>query len=296
MQLQGVFAPATTPFDSGTGELDITGFCRNMKFLLSTPLAGIVLFGSTGEGVLIEEGERARLLEITRDLMDEMLDGRLLLAGTGAESTRATIHLSRSAAEAGADAVLVQPPGYFRSLMTPAALEAHFTAVADGSPVPIVLYQVPVPFRSVELGLPLIAKLSRHPNIIGVKDSTGDAAALAELVRTCSEGFSVLVGTAAALYEGLKAGASGGILGVAAFAPAPCCEIYRLRRAGADAEAKDLQAVVAPLHKAVVAGFSVPGVKAALDILGLTGGPPRPPLTPLGPADRAAVAAALSGY
>ncbi len=290
MKLQGIFAPAATPFDDA-GELDVKGFRRNAAFLLDSPLAGLVLFGSTGEGVFIDEDERVRLLSATRELMA----GRLLLAGTGAESTRASIRMTRAAAAAGADAVLVQPPGYFRSLLTPAALEAHYTAVADGSPVPVVLYQVPVPFRSVDLDAALIARLSRHPNIIGVKDSTGDVAALAGLVRDCEAGFAVLVGTAAALLDALEAGAVGGILGVAAFAPAVCCEIYRRWREGETAEAMRRQAQVAPLHREVVARFGVAGVKAALDVLGLAGGRPRPPLQPLSAADRAGVEAAVAG-
>ena len=290
MRLQGIFAPAATPFDAA-GDLHIEGFRRNTAFLLDAPLAGLVLFGSTGEGVLIDEDERVRLLEAAQALMD----GRLLLAGTGAESTRATIRMTRAAAAAGADAVLVQPPGYFRSLMTPAALEAHYTRVADAAPVPVVLYQVPVPFRSVDLDSGLIARLSRHPNIIGVKDSTGDVAALAELVRACDDDFAVIVGTAAALLDALDAGASGGILGVAAFAPERCCEIDRLWREGRRDEAREVQAAVAPLHRAVVARFGVPGVKAALDLRGLAGGRPRPPLEPLGAEDRVAVEAALAG-
>ncbi len=289
MNLHGVFAPTTTPFDAATGDVDPAAFRKNAEFLLETPIAGLVLFGSTGEGVFIDEGERTELLEIAGDMMD----GRLLLAGTGAESTRATIRLSRAAAAAGAHAVLVHPPGYFRSLMTPAALEAHYFAVADSSPVPVVLYQVPVPFRSVDLDLPLIACLSRHPNIVGVKDSTGDLAALRELVRTCDEKFAVIVGTAAVLHDALGAGACAGILGLAAFAPAECTEIYRLWKENDREAAIRIQEVAAPLHRAVVAKYGVPGVKAALDLLGLPGGLPRAPLQPIGADDRAAVEAAL---
>ena len=290
MELKGIFAPTTTPFDASTGEVDAAGFRRNLQVLLDTPLAGLVLFGSTGEGVLIDPDERAALLGIAREMAGE----RLLLAGTGAESTRATIRLSKAAAAAGADAVLVHPPGYFRSLMTPAALLEHYRAVADASPAPVVLYQVPVPFRSVDLAVPLIAELSRHPNIIGVKDSTGDLSALGELGRTCADGFAVIVGTAAVLQDALDAGASAGILGLAAVAPFECTEIHRLWLSGEHEEAARIQAVAAPLHRAVVAQFGVPGVKAALDILGLAGGPPRSPLRPLGPAERAVVEQAIN--
>lgn len=289
MQLQGIFAAAATPFDAATGGADVAGFRRNVRFLLDTPLAGLVLFGSTGEGVLLDPEERAALLAVARELAGD----RLVLAGTGAESTRETIRLSRAAAAASADAVLVHPPGYFRSLMTTAALLEHYTAVADASPVPVVLYQVPVVSRSVELEPPLIARLSDHPNIIGVKDSTGDLAALGELRRTCAERFAVIVGTAALLLDALDAGASAGILALAAISPLECTEIYRLWQSGERDAAARMQAVAAPLHRAIVARFGVPGVKAALDLLGLAGGPPRPPLRALGGAERAAVEQAL---
>lgn len=289
MRLTGILAATTTPFDATTGEVDVSGFRRNARFLLDTPLAGLVLFGSTGEGVLVDPDERAELLAIAR----EMIGDRLLLAGTGAESTRAAIRLSRAAAAAGADAVLVHPPGYFRSLMTAPVLFDHYSAVADASPVPVVLYQVPVPFRSVDLDLPLIARLSRHPNIIGVKDSTGDVAALRELGRTCVEGFARVVGTAAVLQDALDAGACAGILALAAIAPHECAEIFRLWQSGEHAEAARLQAIAAPLHRAIVARFGVPGVKAALDLLGLAGGPPRSPLRELGPGERGMVEEAM---
>jgi 4-hydroxy-2-oxoglutarate aldolase len=289
MQLTGVFAAATTPFDPASGAVDVDGFRRNARFLLDTPLAGLVLFGSTGEGVLVDSDERAALLAAAR----EMAGDRLVLAGAGAESTREAIRLSRVAAAAGADAVLVHPPGYFRSLMTPAALFEHYTAVADQSPVPVVLYQVPVASRSVELELPLIARLSEHPNIIGVKDSTGDLPALRALRRAWAPGLAVIGGTAAVLLDALEAGASAGILALAAIAPHECTEIYRLWRAGERDAAARMQAIAAPLHRAIVAQFGVPGVKAALDLLGLAGGPPRPPLRALDEVGRAAVDDAL---
>lgn len=290
MQLKGIFAAATTPFTATTGEVDVAGFRRNAEFLLDAPLAGLVLFGSTGEGVLVDRDERGEMLAAAR----EMLGERLLLAGTGAESTRASIGLCRDAAAAGADAVLVQPPGFFRSLMTAPALSDHYARIADASPVPVVLYQVPAPFRSVNLDLPLIARLARHPNIVGVKDSSGDVASLRELERTCGDGFAVIVGTAAVLQDALDAGACGGILALAAIAPLECTEIYRLWQSGEREEAARRQSVAAELHRSVVARFSVPGVKAALDFLGLPGGLPRPPIQALGAAERAMVEDAMT--
>ena len=287
MQLQGIFAATTTPFDAATGEVDVAGFRRNAQFLLDTSVAGLVLFGTTGEGALVDADERGEILAAARELARD----RVLLTGAGAESTRATIRLCRAAA-ASADAVLVHPPGYFRSLMTAEALFEHYTAVADESPLPVVLYQVPLPFRSVDLDLPLITRLAQHPNIVGLKDSAGELAVLRELVRI-GDGFAVIVGTAAALLDALDAGASAGILALAAFAPHECTEIYRRWQSGEREESVRLQTEATRLHKAVVAQFGVPGVKAALDSLGLVGGPPRPPLRTLNAAERATVEAAL---
>ena len=289
MQLKGIFAATTTPFDSATGEVDVEGFRQNAQFLLDGGVDGLVLFGSTGEGPLVDADERGEMLAAARG----MIGDRLLLAGTGAESTRATIRLCRTAATAGADAALVQPPGYFRSLMTSHALFEHYTRVADASPVPVVLYQVPPPFRSVDLDIPLIIRLAEHPNIAGVKDSTGDLAALREMGARCGDGFAVIVGSAAVLHEALDAGVSAGILALAAFAPYECSEIYRRWQSGEREEAARIQVEAARLHRAVVAQFSVPGVKAALDLLGLAGGPPRSPLCALGPAERATIEDAM---
>lgn len=291
LSLDGVFAPAATPFDRVTGEAEVVALRANVRAWMRAPLAGVVLFGSTGEGVLLDEDERVRLLEATRELVD---GGRLLLAGTGAESTRATIRLCRAAAAAGADAVLVQPPAYYRPQMTPEALRDHFTAVAEASPVPVVLYQVPPRFSGVELPPGLVGELSRHPNVAGIKDSSGDLKSVAALVDACPRGCAVLAGSGAVLYGAMEVGAVGGILGVAVLMPEECAAIHRAFRGGDLARAGRIQERVAPLHKRVVADLGVPGVKAALDLLGLHGGPPRSPLKPLRPKETETVRDALA--
>jgi 4-hydroxy-2-oxoglutarate aldolase len=289
-RLDGVFLPVTTLFDRVSGDADLVAMRANLRAWMAAPVAGAVLFGSTGEGVLLDEDERTRLLEGTRELVD---GGRLLLAGTGAESTRATIRLCRAAAAAGADAVLVQPPAYYRPQMTPEALRDHFTAVADASPVPVLLYQVPPRFSTVELAPGLVGELSRHPNVAGIKDSTGDLKSVAALVDACPRGCAVLAGSGAALYGALEVGAAGGIVAVGLLLPEACAEIHRAFRAGATARAGRVQERVAPLHNRVVAALGVPGAKAALDLLGMHGGPPRSPLRPLREKERAAVREAL---
>src|SRR5215207_2830349 len=249
MELRGVFAPATTPFDPVTGDADVVSMRANLRAWLAAPLAGVVLFGSTGEGPLLDEDEKARLVGATRDVVG----GRLLLAGTGAESTRATIRQTRAVAAEGADTVLVQPPAYFKPLMTPEALRDHYAAVADASPVPVILYQVPPRFSTVELASGLVGELAKHPNIIGIKDSHGDLKALGALVEACGSHAAVLAGSGAVLYGALEVGAVGGILAVALLAPAECaalCEAFGEERL---ADAGRLQERLSPLHRAIVA-------------------------------------------
>lgn len=290
MDLNGIFVPATTPFDPVTGELDVVALRRNLAAWYEAPLAGIVLFGSTGEGLLLDDDERVRALEAVRGVSDD----RLVLAGTGAESTRATIRLTRSAAAAGADAVLVQPPSYYRPQMTPEALREHYAAVADASPVPVILYQVPPAYSGVDLAAGLVGELSTHENIVGIKDSTGDLKAMGELVGAARGEFSVLVGSGAVVYAALEVGAVGGILAVAVLAPGEAAGVHERKRAGDEAGAGRLQERLAPLHRAVVARFGVPGVKAAMDLLGMAGGVPRPPLLPLRDRERESVREAVA--
>ncbi len=268
-----------------TGEVDVVAFRRNARSWFEAPLGGLVLFGSTGEGLLLEEEEKAWVLEGLRDVAGE----RLLLSGVGSESTRGAVARARAAAAAGADAVLVQPPSYYRPQLTPEVLRAHYATVADASPVPVILYQVPPAYSGADLAAGLVGELSRHENIVGIKDSTGDLKALGEIVEACSPDFQVLVGSGAVLYGALEVGACGGILAVADLAPHECCEIFRRKRAGEEAAAGRLQERIAPVHRAIVGGLGVPGVKAALDLLGLAGGPPRAPLKPLREKERTRV-------
>jgi 4-hydroxy-2-oxoglutarate aldolase len=241
----------------------------------------VLVGGSTGESVLLDDAERQLLLESAADLVP---DGGLLIAGTGLESTRATVDASRRAAEAGADAVLVQPPAFFKGAMTPEALARHYRAVADDSPVPVLVYQVPLRLSTIDLPTGLIEELSHHPNIVGIKDSRGKLELLGELVQQTADGFQVLVGSGALLYGALETGAVGGIVAVGLLATVAAAEISIAHREGRLAEAGRLQERIAPVHTKIVGEMGVPGVKAALDLLGLRGGDPRPPLSPASPA------------
>jgi 4-hydroxy-2-oxoglutarate aldolase len=290
IELAGIYAPATTPFDAVTGDADVVAMRANVRAWLEHPLAGVVLFGSTGEGLLVDDDERARVLDGVRDVVD---DGRALLAGVAAESTRAAVRLAHLSADHGADAVLVQPPAYYRPALTAEALRDHFRAVADASPVPVVLYQVPPQFSGIELAAGLVGELAQHPNIAGIKDSTGDLRTLGAYVDACGGRCAVLVGSGAAAFGALETGAVGGILAVSLLAPAEAAALYARWRAGDGAAAGRLQERIGPVHRAVVAQRGVAGIKAGLDMLGLTGGAPRPPLRPLRERDRAEVRAAL---
>lgn len=279
VDLSGVLIPTATPFRVNDGELDLAAFRSNLRHWLASGVRGVVLTGSTGEAVLLDEKERIQLLEAGRELVPEDL---LMVAGTGGESTRVTLRRTLEAADLGSDAVLIQPPSFYRGQMTSEVLRDHYRALADASPVPVILYQVPLRYSTLEFSTGLVAQLSEHPNVIGIKDSRGDLKKLGDLLDQVQAGFQVMVGTGAKLYASLEMGAVGGILGVANLAPRESAEIVSAFHAGRVEEAGAIQERLAPLHDGIVGGFGVAGVKAALDILGMAGGAPRPPLQPLG--------------
>jgi 4-hydroxy-2-oxoglutarate aldolase len=276
VDLAGVFIPTVTPF-APRGEVDLDAFEGNMRAWARTGVHGFVVGGSTGEAILLDAAERLNCWTVTREVAPDLI----LIAGTGAESTRTTIRMCRAAGQAGADAVLVQPPAFYRGAMTREALADHFRAVADASPVPVILYQVPLRMSTLDLSTPLIAELSEHDNIVGVKDSRGKLELIRELVEATSEGFQVLVGSGALLQSALEAGATGGILGIANVVPDLCAGIFAAQGRGDAAEAAAIQSRVAPLHTGIVGGMGVPGVKFAVDLVGRAGGSPRSPLRPL---------------
>ena len=290
LDLSGVLIPCTTPFDPITGDVDLVGFRANVRSFMAHPVRGIVVGGSTGEAVLLDEDERVLLLEGARDLVP---DDRLVIAGTGAESTRATIRRCEVSAGKGADAVLVQPPAFYRGAMTDAALLDHYRAVAAASPIPVILYQVPLRMSTLEFSTNLVAGLATIANVVGIKDSRGSLELVGELVDRTPDAFQVLVGSGAAFYGGLELGTVGGILGVANLAPGPAAAIHAAHKAGDSAEAGRIQEAVAPVHTEIVAAMGVPGVKVGLDLLGLRGGDPRLPLRPLPDGKREDVASVL---
>lgn len=288
-RLGGIFVPVTTPFDPMTGDVAPVPFRENLRTWLGHGLDGVVLFGTTGEAALLEESERLALMEYARDVVPPE---RMLVAGAGADSTRAAVRLARALAAAGAEAVLVHPPVFFAPALDAASVLAHYEAIADDSPVPVVLYHFPR-FTHVEFEAGLVAELARHPNIVGLKDSSGDVKRFAAFTEAVPDGFRLLVGSGALLYTALELGAAGGICGVGLLAPAECVSLVREFSAGRPQAAGQLQSRIGPVHKDVVARYGARGVKAALDLLGMYGGAPRPPLRPLEERDRRAVEEAL---
>ena len=278
-RVQGIFAPLTTPFTPG-GELDRAGFEKNVQAHMSAGLAGVVVTGSTGEAPLLDERERDSLTEWARPLVPS---GRLVIAGIGAESTRATVERAKRAAGKGADAALVVAPHYFGGAMTSDALRAHYSRLADESPIPIILYNIPK-YMHFRLEPPLVGELSRHDNIVGIKDSSGDRDLLFAYIGLQSDSFTVLTGSAQLLKAAIERGARGGVLAVSLFAPELTLSVVDAAARGAST-ADALQQRLHPLGKTIVGEMGIPGVKTALDAVGLAGGAPRSPLMPLPRAD-----------
>ena len=283
--LHGIFPPITTPFVGGKVAYD--KLAGNIAKWNRTGLKGYVAFGSNGEYVYLSDEEK---LEVVKTVVKSAAAGMKVIAGTGCESTWQTIQLTNACARLGAHAALVVTPFYYGGRMNEAALLQHFTAVADASDIPILIYNV-TKFTNINVSVGLAAKLSRHPNIIGIKDSNGNVSTLGEMVNAVAKDFSVLVGTAGALFGALTLGAVGGVLALANVAPEACVRIEQLLKQGNIEAARTLQIRMLPVNTAVTATYGVPGLKAALDMLGYFGGEPRPPLLPASEKERSEIKA-----
>ncbi|NWQ94576.1 HOGA1 protein, partial [Burhinus bistriatus] len=279
LNLGGIFPPLATPF-SPTQEVDYAQLEGNLRRYASIPFRGLVVLGSNGEYPYLAPRERMEVVSCVRQALPR---DRLLLAGSGCESTQATIELTVSMAEAGADVALVVTPCYYRGAMSSAALVQHYTEVADASPIPVVLYSVPAN-TGLDLSLEAVLALAQHPNIVGIKDSGGDITRMGLMVhKTQQEDFQVLAGSAGFLLASYALGASGGICALANVLGAPLCQLDRLCREGRWQEARDLQHRLIEPNMAVTRRFGIPGLKKAMEWFGYYGGPCRAPLAPLSP-------------
>ena len=288
MRLDGVLPPVPTPFD-GDGCVDPAAMASNVSRWMATRIRGVVVLGSNGEAPLLDETESDAALAAARERVPS---DRLCIAGTGRESTVATVHAARRAADLGADAVLVRTPSYFKPLLTREAFVAHYTAVADASPVPVVLYNFTA-LTGVTLAVDVVARLAEHPNIVGMKESGSDLTYVSALIDATPDDFAVMAGSAPVFCPALLMGAAGGVLAVASVATDLCTDLYDAVRAGRLDEARALQRRLTPIARLVTSAHGVPGLKAAVTLLGFTVGDPRPPLRPAGPAAVAELRTAL---
>lgn len=285
---RGLLLPVTTPFDPVTGDVAPIDLRENLHRWSDAGVDGFVLFGSTGEGVLLDLAEKVSALEYARDVVG----ARMLIAGAGAEATRQVLAQARALADAGADAIIVQPPWYYGSSLGPDALRDHYLRIADGSPLPLLVYHIPK-YTRVTLEAGLVEQLTRHENVIGLKDSSGDLKRLADFTETCGANCSVFVGNGTLLFAALEMGAAGGVVAAGLLAPAEFVRILQWHGTERAGRAGQLQEKLAPVHRGIVARHGVPGVKAALDLLGYAGGAPRAPITPLRERERQEVAEVL---
>ena len=276
MDLSGIFPALTTPFGPD-GSVSLADLKHNIQQYNRTGLAGFVVVGSTGESVLLTKAEVEGILATVKEAASS---GKKLIAGTGAESTAETIERTRRAAELGYDVALVNTPYYYKPAYKPEVLVAHYRRVADASPIPVLLYSVPQ-FTGIALEPPEIAALAEHPNIIGIKDSSGNVQRVAETISVVPSRFQVLVGAAATVYPSLAVGARGAILALACALPEKCVVLFELVRQGHHDQARELQTLLVRASKVIVSEGGIAGVKYAMDQRGYRGGLPRLPLLPL---------------
>ena len=271
-KLNGVMPPITTPFEEGRVALD--RLRENLLKWNKTGLSGYLVLGSNGESVYLSEKEKLSVLEVSREAIPAPMT---MLVGTGLESTQDTIRFTNQAAHIGGDYALVVTPCYYKGTMKPQILYEHFIAVAEAAEIGILIYNVPK-FTGINMEPELVARLSEHPNIVGVKDSSGNIGQLSEIVRLSEEGFAVFVGSAPVLFPALCVGAVGGILAAANVAPQEFSQIQYFYEKGQFDNAREMQRFLTPLSKAVTVTYGIGGLKVAMDYAGYFGGDPRPPL------------------
>lgn len=287
----GIYTPIVTPFTINE-EIDYEKMKYNLDKWGSTKLDGIVVLGSNGEFVYLSTEEK---LELVKFVIQNFKYDKKIIVGTSCESTKETIILSKKVAELGADAILVLPPNYFKGGMKEEVLYKYFVDVADESPIPMMLYNMPGN-TGINLSSALVAKLSKHPNIVGIKDTSGNIVQLSEIIRDTDEDFSVFAGNAGYLLPALAVGARGATLALANILPDECCKLVDLFKEGKMQEARDLQKRLLEINFTVTGKFGVPALKYALDLLGYDGGYPRRPLLPLSDENKKVVVKVLKDY
>lgn len=276
LKLNGLYPPLPTSFKEDE-QLNISKISENISFLFRYELAGILILGSNGEMVMLDNDEKKKVYDTARKAIPS---NKIMIAGTGAQSTRETIHLSLLASDSGADAVLVLNPSYYKGQMNNDALVQFYHDVAEKSPAPVIIYNMPAN-SGLDMDADTIIAASKHENIIGIKDSGGNIVKMASVIKNAKAGFQVLAGSASFLLPALTIGAVGGILALANIAPALCLNIYNSFMDNELLKARDYQLAAVDLNTAVTRKWGVPALKAAMDYLGMYGGPVRKPLLPV---------------
>ena len=277
MELRGIFVPMATPLSSGGDSLALGRLKENVATYNKTKVAGYAIAGSTGEAILLSWEETDRLFAAVKE---HASPDKILIAGTGVESTAETIMRTRRAAELGYHAALVRTPHYYKPAMTHTALLEYYRAVADASPIPVLVYSIPQ-FTGVEVPASLVARLAAHPNICGIKESWGKLPVIQEILAAAPKRFQTLVGSASILEPSLKLGAVGAILALSCVVPDLCVQLFDAAQAGKSAIAEEIQQRLSPVSQKCISELGVPGVKFSMDCLGMYGGPTRLPLLPL---------------
>lgn len=282
-QLEGIYAPIPVPFLDSTGEIDENALEKNMGFWNKSSLSGIVVMGSNGEFVLLNMQEKEKLIKLGVKYKNP---DKHIIAGTGCESTRDTVKLCHFAAESGCDAALVLSPNYYKKAMqTERVIMNFYEEVADQSPIPIIIYNMPGN-SGINIPASVTAKLSHHPNIIGIKDSGGNIVQIMDTIHNTPEDFAVFAGSASFLYPTIMAGGKGGTLALANIMPEECVKLYHLSKEGDSKKASKIQMALLEPNAAVTSKWGIPGLKAAMDLIGNIGGKPRKPFLPLGEKER----------
>ena len=273
--LKGVFPPIATAF-AANGSLmpPPPGF---FELLQGSGIDGVVALGSNGEAPQLTESERLRWI---RSVKAQLPSALRLIVGTGAESTIATIERTKAAAAEGAEAALVIAPSYYRRHLTARALVDHYAAIVEASPIPILIYNVPGNM-GYDLGQDWLIELALHSKVAGLKDSSGDVARLPAMRERLGPDVIILTGTGEKMLDALTAGADGAIAALANLAPAAAAKIRHAFVEGRLEQARQQQRTIAPLGEAMTRQYGVPGLKAALRMLGYDHGDPRPPLPPV---------------
>lgn len=284
ISLKGCFPPIPTPFDI-KGRVDHEHLAANLEKWQETPLNGFAVLGSNGESVLLKTEEK---VETWQTAGKAIVPDRLFIAGTGCESTSETLELTEKAAAAGAHAAMVVTPHYYKPRMDHRALCAHYTFLGDRSPIPVILYNVPG-FTGVDLEARTIMELSDHPNIIGLKESSGNVVKMGQVVDHAADRFQVLAGSGSFLLPALSVGAVGGVMALAAVAPYDLQQMVDYFFKGEMEKAREIQLRLIPANAAVTSGFGIAGLKEALDLMGMYGGPVRSPLQSLDNRQRGAL-------